>query len=449
MNKIKENTATIYIKVGILTAPEIGFSLLQGICPESWMLQEPADSVENRQINSTDSKGVSMDLFDSDKTVYRDGIVLQAKAVARGIEINGIVRKEWKFKSPGADASFEVEKVSIGKAFHWERQENQVFRGDINLHLTDDGIVLINRVDLETYLESVISSEMSAHASLELLKAHAVISRSWLLHPIRNAAYHKKTVPVREFVSDEEIIRWYERDDHDGFDVCADDHCQRYQGITRSLNTKACDAVQSTRGELIMYGDEICDARFSKCCGGKTELFSSCWENTDHPYLVSKSDDYCSDTDPEVLRQVLNDYDTETMDFYRWQKIFSNTELAELLERKSGIKFGKIKKLTPLQSGPSGRITLLEIEGELRTIRVGKELEIRKWLSESHLYSSAFQVEYKNMKNDIPGSILLIGSGWGHGVGLCQIGAAVMGARGKNYREILEFYFPGTRIQKL
>ena len=369
--------------------------------------------------------------------------------------------------------SFDLKAVTIGVDFHWQRREDQRFRGALNLAVTEEGIVAINQIDAEEYLSSVISSEMSANASKQLLKAHAVISRSWLLAQIeKNQQLAKGEKPYTSCQQDEEqLIRWYDREDHVLFDVCADDHCQRYQGITRETNPVVKEAIQETRGEVLLYDGVICDARFSKCCGGVTERFENCWEPIDHPYLAVLRDApekehpdltneeeaqkwirtapsaFCHTTDKAILSQVLNNYDQETTDFYRWQVIYTQEELAELIHRKSGIDFGQILDLVPLERGGSGRIVRLKIIGSQRSLIIGKELEIRRTLSESHLYSSAFVVDKELSANGVPTCFILTGAGWGHGVGLCQIGAAVMGAKGYTYDAILTHYFPGATIE--
>ena len=348
-------------------------------------------------------------------------------------------------------ASFALKDVTIGIGFHWERQEEQTFCGALELMEEGGQLRAVNVVPVETYLTSVISSEMSADASLELLKAHAVISRSWLLVMMdkrRQASARRKrgvesgAASVHEQVGEGSLIRWYDSEAHILFDVCADDHCQRYQGITRQVNSQVEKAIAATRGQVLTYEGEICDARFAKCCGGMTEVFETCWENIRHPYLVAKPDPYCCTTDKRVLSQVLNNYDQETADFYRWTQTYTTAELTDLIRRKSGIDFGQILDLQPLQRGASGRIVTLRIVGEKRSLVVGKELEIRKWLSESHLYSSAFEVE------KTPDGFTLHGKGWGHGVGLCQIGAAVMGERGIPHTDILAFYYPQTELTR-
>ena len=345
-------------------------------------------------------------------------------------------------------ASFTLKDVVIGIGFHWERKEEQTFCGALLLKMEEGQVRAINVVPVETYLTSVISSEMSANASLELLKAHAVISRSWLMVMMEGRRTKEEgrcqlpTARYHEQLSENSIIRWYDSEAHTGFDVCADDHCQRYQGITRQSNPQVVEAIEATRGLVLTYEGKICDARFSKCCGGMTEVFESCWENIRHPYLVAKEDPYCNTKDKRILSQVLNNYDQETVDFYRWDVHYTTDELSELVGRKSGIDFGRILDLVPQERGASGRIITLKIVGEKRTLTVGKELEIRKWLSESHLYSSAFEVE-----KTVDGFILH-GKGWGHGVGLCQIGAAVMGDQGIPYDEILTFYYPHAELTK-
>ena len=345
-------------------------------------------------------------------------------------------------------ASFTLKDVVIGIGFHWERKEEQTFCGALLLKMEEGQVRAINVVPVETYLTSVISSEMSANASLELLKAHAVISRSWLMVMMEGRRKKEEgrcqlpTASYHEQLSENSIIRWYDSEAHTGFDVCADDHCQRYQGITRQSNPQVVEVIEATRGLVLTYEGKICDARFSKCCGGMTEVFESCWENIRHPYLVAKEDPYCNTKDKRILSQVLNNYDQETVDFYRWDVHYTTDELSELVGRKSGIDFGRILDLVPMQRGASGRIISLKVVGEKRTLTVGKELEIRKWLSESHLYSSAFDVE------KTADGFILHGKGWGHGVGLCQIGAAVMGDQGIPYDEILTFYYPHAELTK-
>ncbi len=366
------------------------------------------------------------------------------------------------------DCEFELENVAIGIGFHWERQENQRFKGILKLLDNNDGTTTaINILPVDEYLQSVVSSEMSAHASLQLLKAHAVISRSWLLAQIAH-----KSSTVQKFEMEctlDRVIKWYDHDDHDLFDVCADDHCQRYQGAARIDRQAVYDAVQSTLGEVLMDSDgNLCDARFSKCCGGAFEEFENCWEPVHHDYLcaardidgkqslpdltdeanarewiLSRPDAFCSAPDDGILAQVLNNYDRETSDFYRWTVSYGANELSELIKSRSGVDFGDIIDLIPLRRGTSGRIYELQIVGSKRTMTVGKELEIRKWLSTSHLYSSAFVVEHR-----ADGGWLLHGAGWGHGVGLCQIGAAVMGAKGFEYKDILHHYFKDAEIKR-
>ena len=351
------------------------------------------------------------------------------------------------------DGTFEIDDVAIGIGFHWERRERQRFAGRLRVIRDGGKDVAINDIPLEKYLESVISSEMNANASEPLLKAHAVISRSWLLANIRKEEDARRIIrgTPRPYGQGAEIIRWYDREDHRLFDVCADDHCQRYQGLTRQTNPAAARAVAETRGEVLAYGGAICDTRFSKCCGGRTELFENCWEPVAHPYLTSVADnggadgepDFCDTADGEVLRQVLNSYDRETPDFYRWEVSYTPAELSELLRRKTGIDFGTVEALEAVERGPSGRVVRLRVAGSKRSAVIGKELEIRRALSDSHLYSSAFEASMEN------GRWVLRGRGWGHGVGLCQIGAAVMGAKGYDYRQILAHYFPNATLEKI
>ena len=370
--------------------------------------------------------------------------------------------------------TFTICNVVIGIDFHWQRCEEQTFSGELHLFVENGKVRVVNRVVIEEYLVSVISSEMSATSSLQLLKAHAVVSRSWVYAQLQRA---QCSAPVTASVcgteSDGEITRWYEREDHHLFDFCADDHCQRYQGVTRVLNPTVLRAVKETEGVVVVSDGCVCDARFSKCCGGITELFSSCWGDKDVPYLTSFRDSasqsdtfdasdeqsarewiesvpdaFCSVDDAAVLSQVLNGYDRETNDFYRWTVTYTQDELSALLRQKSGIDFGVVNELVPLERGRSGRIVRLQIVGDRKSIVVGKELEIRRWLSPTHLYSSAFVVDKKSSPD---GEICFVlkGAGWGHGVGLCQIGAAMMGERGYDYTEILAHYYPNTDLKNI
>lgn len=385
--------------------------------------------------------------------------------------------QELCFTPKDDNISFTLDNVTIGVDFHWERKEAQTFLGKLRFVVDGDKLWAINELPVERYLASVISSEMSATSSLELLKAHAVISRSWLLVQMRRRkaiemGVQAASAPMK--VSDEEGVVWYDSDAHTLFDVCADDHCQRYQGITKATSPHVEEAIKATRGQLLMDGKEICDARFSKCCGGVSEEYEYCWDNNHKPYLLSIVDNaplgtapkidltdeavarewilsspeaFCNTKDATVLGQVLNNYDQETQDFYRWTVDFTQSELAELIRRKSGLDFGEIIDLQPLERGKSGRITRLKIVGTKLTRIIGKELEIRRTLSESHLYSSAFVVERSEVVNGVPQHFRLIGAGWGHGVGLCQIGAAVMGEKGYRYDEILHHYYQTAAIQ--
>lgn len=349
---------------------------------------------------------------------------------------------------------FCVHDAVIGIDFHWERCEDQVFGGNVRLVIEDGKVRVVNDIDIEDYLVSVISSEMNSNASLEFLKAHAVISRSWVMTQILNRNAGCDTTEDKcvfsPLIDNGRHIVWYDRDSHSLFDVCADDHCQRYQGLTRVTNPLAREAVMQTEGEVLMYGDNICDARFSKCCGGMMEKFSVCWSDRDFPYLQSVPDKYCNTRDWRVLSQVLNSYDQETLDFYRWTVRYTQEEIAGLIREKSGVDFGQILSLVPLKRGLSGRIFELEIVGTKFSQVIGKELEIRKWFSKSHLYSSAFDIktEYDGAGADIPSAFVFEGKGWGHGVGLCQIGAAVMGDMGYNYQKILSHYYPGAYLDK-
>ena len=383
---------------------------------------------------------------------------------------------ELLFEPTDAQSSFTLEDVTIGVNFHWERKEAQTFLGKLRFIVEDNNICAINELPVETYLTSVISSEMRATSSLELLKAHAVISRSWLLAQMEQRKADNNNVEKQPsfFKTDEEIVRWYDREDHKRFDVCADDHCQRYQGITKAANKHVVEAIQQTAGEILTSHGKICDARYSKCCGGAVEEFQYCWENIKKPYLqalpdalpdstplpdltdeavarqwiLSSPDAFCNTTDQKVLSQVLNDFDQETTDFYRWSQTYSQAEIKQLLEEKLEVQFGDIIDLIPLSRGKSGRIYRLKIVGKERTLIIGKELEIRRALSKSHLYSSAFIVEKADIKDGVPQKFIIKGAGWGHGVGLCQIGAAMMGKQGYRYEEILLHYYKGAEITK-
>ncbi|MDR1437113.1 MAG: SpoIID/LytB domain-containing protein [Candidatus Symbiothrix sp.] len=373
-------------------------------------------------------------------------------------------------------ASFELFQVLIGVKFHWEREETQTFKGKLKIFPENGRLTAVNILPLEDYLLSVIASEMNAASSLEFLKAHAVISRSWLLAQMEKRKKIGETGSYQALIrNDEGYIRWYDREDHRHFDVCADDHCQRYQGIGKISSEQVYEALQTTAGEVLTYRDAICDARFYKCCGGITEAFENVWEPAPHPYLVKVVDRdfpeqdepdltkeenarkwilssppaYCNTRDKELLSQALNGYDCETTDFYRWETVLTQAEIKSLLFRKAGIDLGNILDLIPVERGVSGRLVRLRIVGSKQTLVIGKELEIRKVLSETHLYSSAFVVEKGQKVNGVPEKFILKGAGWGHGVGLCQIGAAVMGAKGHSYREILTHYFPGAVLQKI
>jgi len=359
--------------------------------------------------------------------------------------------RELTFTPQTDDATFSLNDVTIGYNFHWERKETQEFQGTLRIVVEADKIVAINELPVENYLTSVISSEMSPTASLEFLKAHAVISRSWLLAQMEKRREHNSGQDnFFSFIKkDNEIIRWYDREDHTIFDVCADDHCQRYQGISHHDEKKAEQAVTETRGQILTYESKICDARFSKCCGGKTEEFQYCWEDTPKPYLQSFQDPYCNTHDSHILSQVLKDYDQETPDFYNWSVEYTQSQLSELVNKNLKDNFGLIQDLIPIERGKSGRLWKLKIVGSKKTITIGKELEIRRTLSETHLLSSAFDIEKISSTNNEETRFVLHGRGWGHGVGLCQIGAAVMGEQGKHYDEILLFYYRGAEIQRL
>ena len=441
------------IALAILNEVSLSNSELQQVISK---LQATQSSIPNLQSSMKKEPNVTVGIvsgekisFSLNKPYLAKGEVITGNQVVEfsegGILWRGTQYRNLTFTPQTEDASFSLNDVTIGVNFHWERKETQTFEGTLRIVVEADKIVAINELPVEKYLTSVISSEMSSTSSLEFLKAHAVISRSWLLAQIEKRKQRERGDDnFFSFTkSDNEFIRWYDREDHTIFDVCADDHCQRYQGITRANNTHVEEAISETRGQVLCYGNEICDARFSKCCGGETEEFQYCWENTPKPYLVSFHDPYCNTSDKQILSQVLNDFDQETPDFYRWEVYYTQRELSELVNRKLKDDFGEITDLIPMERGKSGRIWKLKIVGTKKTFTIGKELEIRRALSESHLYSSAFEVERDGT------NFILRGKGWGHGVGLCQIGAAVMGEQGHPYDDILLFYYRNAEIKKL
>lgn len=444
------------VTVGIISAEEICFTLNGSHCINGTEIND------SHCINGTGISG-------SQKAVIVDGKILW----------NGKSYTELLFLPNATDASFTLHDVTIGINFHWQRKEEQTFTGCLRIIVHESKLCAINELPVEDYLTSVISSEMSATSSLELLKAHAVISRSWLIAQINNRVKTKTatcsgptpriaatvpevhhsdiaatvpevhpsdlaaTVPEASASGPDETIRWYDREDHTAFDVCADDHCQRYQGITKASSPYVRQAIAETFGQVLMSGSEICDARFSKCCGGITEEYRYCWENITKPYLLSVDDPFCNTNDREVLRQVLNDYDQETHDFYRWQVRITKQRVRELLKEKLNLDLGDITDMQPLERGKSGRISRLKLIGTNGAHIIGKELEIRRALSDTHLYSSAFDVSTDG------DAFILDGKGWGHGVGLCQIGAAVMGAKGYGYDEILTHYYKNAEVKKI
>ena len=440
--QLSEQNGEPRVSVGIVTANEIVFSLHQ-----------PYNA------NGTTVSG-------KQSVSYENGAIIW----------NGKRYKELVFQPQEAGASFSLEDVTIGVNFHWERKETQTFLGILRFAIEGTAMWAINELPVERYLESVISSEMSATSSLRLLEAHAVISRSWLLAQIENrrSAKTEQTSLYSCITGKDKMIKWYDRQDHTLFDVCADDHCQRYQGITKETSPHVAVAIQHTRGQVLMSEGKICDARFSKCCGGAMEEFQYCWEDSPKPYLKAigdtpektipdltveanaeewirtSPDSFCNTTDKNILSQVLNDYDQETTDFYRWRVDYTQEEISQLINSKLNIDFGQIIDLIPIERGKSARLCQLKIVGTKQTLTIGKELEIRRALSPSHLYSSAFVVDKEDVNTEgIPALFHIIGCGWGHGVGLCQIGAAVMGEKGYNYDQILAHYYPGADLKEL
>jgi SpoIID/LytB domain protein len=424
------------ISVGIMAAPEISFCL-----------------------NDSYTDGIRT--FEGDMTI----------GLTNGrFSWNGLLLDSITLTPTSHGATFTLHDVTIGIGFHWERKEDQTFSGQLKFIIEDGKVRAINILPVEDYLTSVISSEMKPTASKEFLKAHAVISRSWVLAQLRSP-YRKPAVPdsaaptAHDYIV-ERIIKWYDHDQHTLFDVCADDHCQRYQGRTRIISAAAETAVKETFGQTLTFDGHLCDARFSKCCGGVTEQFETCWQDEHKPYLIPLRDSsvnegalpdltveenarqwilsdpksFCNSADGNILSESLNGYDLETPDYYRWKVEYTVDQISDLFRRKSGLDIGLIQDLRPVKRGPSGRIEELEVIGDKATVTIGKELEIRRTLSESHLFSSAFVVKKKS------DGFILQGAGWGHGVGLCQIGAAVMASKGYNYREILNHYYPGTTL---
>lgn len=432
------------------------------------------DSNKNYLVNNQPAVTVGI-VEDTKLTFLLDGLFTIEDEIVSGEQNvclkNGLI--EWKEKSykeicfvPQSEQShFIFDNVTIGINFHWERKERQVFEGKLYLKINEGKIFAINELPIESYLKSVISSEMRADASLELLKAHAVISRSWLLVQQENRNNHSKcstshddelsehcgsaTEAQQKITQQDAVIKWYDRSEHLLFDVCADDHCQRYQGITRQTRDTVARAIDETSGEVMTYDNKVCDARFSKCCGGHSEEYRYCWDDADIPYLKSVADEYCNTSDTMILRQILNDYDLETKDFHDWEVSYSQEEISKLVNTKLPKDIGIVQDIIPIERGKSGRLSLIKIVGTKGEYYVGKELEIRRVLSSTHLKSSNFVVEKKYDDTGALKSFVLHGNGWGHGVGLCQIGAAVMAERGFTYVDILKHYYHDVDITKM
>lgn len=447
--------------INIATEPSIRVGLMSGVHEVEISLHGSFETPEGEVIEA------------GDYTINRD---------SSSVRLTGEKRiQSWSLTLRPVDLDsgrVTIHGVTIGVDFHWQRKESQTFQGALLFALSEQGFVVINKLPLESYLVSVISSEMSASCPPALLRAHSIVSRSWLLAQITKAssAEHAETIAPSEQAVDE-LIRWYDRENHQYFDVCADDHCQRYQGITKAFSEAAFESVHETRGQLLMWGDEICDARYSKSCGGMTEKYRFAWEDKEVPYLdavydgagdisaydMPLSDErnatrwitnsppaFCNANSPELITKILPGFDQETLDFYRWEKVYSQTELRGILESRLGLDFGHIIALEPLERGASGRISRLRIEGEKKTLVLGKELEIRRALSRSHLYSSAFIVDAaRHSQAAWPDEFRLLGAGWGHGVGLCQIGAAVMAELGYGHDAILAHYFRGAQLRRV
>jgi SpoIID/LytB domain protein len=419
----------------------------------------------------------------------------RARPVDNGVEIvseegwRGFSASEYFLTPVEPAATFIIRDVTIGIDFHWQRKQDQQFQGALRMRLESarpeaarpeagGRLTVVNEVPVESYLIGVISSEMSADAHPELLKAHSVISRSWLLAQMKpwKKARHKPSFALQTTDGEKRLIRWYDQESHADFDVCADDHCQRYQGVAKATSPTVYEAINATFGQVLTFDEELCDARFSKSCGGMTESYDAAWEDARFPYLAVSYDGeefpagfdlpltdeanaerwirnsppaFCNTTDPKILGKILPNFDQETTDFYRWRVRLQQDELRELLRAKLGVDFGAIFKMEAVDRGASGRVVQLRIVGERETMVIGKELEIRRALSPSHLYSSAFVVESEGTGPAAPSAFTLIGAGWGHGVGLCQIGAALMAERGYDFRRILEHYYRGARLYGL
>ena len=455
--------------------------LLAEMIEEITIPQQEQQSIIDRLVRTQPMLSVGIMAAEEIEFQLNDGELQKASLKDGKIEYCGELHDELHFKaapcsSRFAGPSFTLHNVTIGVKFHWERKENQTFAGDLKIIVDGNRLCAINVIGVEDYLLSVVSSEMSATASEEFLKAHAVISRSWVMARVNAPRHVEKPAHVYNLpelitwlyatrqtavYTGDEYMKWYDHDDHHLFDVCADDHCQRYQGLTRATGETVRKVIDQTWGQVLTYDGKLCDARFSKCCGGRMETFGTCWQDIEHPYLRALPDApgheegaecFCNTRDQKILSQVLNNYDQETVDFYEWTEGLDPVEVGGLIERKFGVMTGAVKALEQLERGESGRISKLRIVGELKTITVGKELEIRRILSQTHLKSSAFEVEYVNADGVAVGldgewsKIRLNGRGWGHGVGLCQIGAAVMATRGYDYRQILAHYYPGSSI---
>lgn len=497
-----EREGTPVIEVGILRARTVRFRLEGRFLKAGIGEGRRMGDSRSRDSRSGDSRSGDSRSEDSRARTLLGRVEAEAEDGSVILSVDGEKEKERTVlrldPEDPLECSFILEEVTIGIGFHWQQTEDQQFRGSLMLAVEGSELQVVNIVDVETYLVSVISSEMSSGNSPEFLKAHAIISRSWLMAQIekvesrsgqgqkkeplsgqkqkeetRSGRDSKKEIPASP---EEEHIRWHDREEHESYLVCADDHCQRYQGITRTLNPQVEVAVKETTGSVLTHGGKVCDTRYSKCCGGVVELFESCWEPVPRPYLQRVEDHrepgnlqtgdlrveelavrfikdrpgaFCNTRDPGILEQVLNEYDLRSGDFFRWEVAWSQQQVSDLISERSGTDFGRILDLLPVERGVSGRLVRMRIVGTKRSLVIGKELEIRRWLSPSHLYSSAFYVEKKDVVDGVPGSFILKGAGWGHGVGLCQVGAAVMASEGYSHGEILSHYFPETEMATL
>ncbi len=334
------------------------------------------------------------------------------------------------------DSPFYLHDIPIGRGFHWERHERLSYRGELHLFASrGDGLTAMNRIPLETYIRSTVFSEMGPDLPDAFLAAQAVAARSTVL---ATANRHHRG---------------------EGFHLCNDDHCQCYQGVLREPQVIS-PALGETEGEILVSNGRPVDARYAKCCGGVSETYEAVWGGEGHPYFISRPcgefetadltqeqnmQEFLSQRAPAFCNDELHAYPERWREesYFRWQREYNASELQTLIEAKVGIEVGTVRELRPIKRGASGRILILEIVGSKQTLRIYRELEIRRVLFLSHLPSSCFIVETEGKG---PDKFRLIGAGWGHGVGLCQLGAAAMAHKGRSKQRILEHYYPETKL---